>query len=52
MPRVSGTCFPEPNTCHNCERFSKKPFDKSNLRRCTGCYYVTYCDEACQTEHW
>ena len=57
-------CFLPAVTCHNCERKGSDIFqdkkkthtnEKSSQKvysRCAGCMLMTYCDEACQLEHW
>ena len=40
--------------CANCDIFGWEQVDPvvSPLRRCTGCYKVSYCSKECQEEHW
>ena len=40
--------------CVNCEIFNWKQVDpkSSPLKRCTGCYKISYCSKECQEEHW
>ena len=40
--------------CANCVIFGWEQVDPvvSPLRRCTGCYKISYCSKECQEEHW
>ena len=40
--------------CANCDIFGWKQADPtiSPLKRCTGCYKISYCSKECQEEHW
>ena len=39
--------------CYNCAVYDwEHPEDKSTLKKCTGCRFVTYCSQECQREHW
>ena len=40
--------------CANCHIFGWKQVDPtiSPLKRCTGCYKISYCSKECQEEHW
>ena len=40
--------------CANCDIFGWEQVDPvvSPLRRCTGCYKISYCSKECQEEHW
>ena len=42
------------NGCANCKIFNWKQVDPtiSPLKRCTGCYKISYCSKECQEEHW
>ena len=40
--------------CANCDIFVWEQVDPvvSPLRRCTGCWKISYCSKECQEEHW
>ena len=40
--------------CANCKIFKWEQVDPktSPLKRCTGCYKISYCSKECQEEHW
>ena len=39
--------------CANCVIFGWKQVDPTiPLKRCTGCYKISYCSKECQVEHW
>ena len=40
--------------CANCDIFNWKQVDPktSPLKRCSGCYKISYCSKECQEEHW
>ena len=39
--------------CANCVIFGWKQVDPTiPLKRCTGCYKISYCSKECQAEHW
>ena len=40
--------------CANCDIFGWEQVDPvvSPLRRCTGCWKISYCSRECQEEHW
>jgi len=43
----------EEKVCDNCLIYGwKQPEDKSVIRRCGRCKFVSYCSEECQREHW
>jgi len=53
---ITKECFPPAERCMNCLRKHRygimdKP-ELKELKRCTGCHLLTYCDKDCQREHW
>jgi len=53
MASKSGTDF-FGDSCANCKIFNWEQVDPtiSPLKRCTGCYKISYCSKECQEEHW
>jgi len=54
---ITKKCFPTASQCFNCKRKSRDEIIETKepnkeYRRCSGCHLLTYCDEACQKEHW
>ena len=38
--------------CHNCTSLGNPTLNPSNLKRCSACKMLTYCNMQCQREHW
>ena len=54
MARGMPEMGPLERRCANCDVFGWKQVDPtiSPLKRCTGCYKISYCSKECQEEHW
>lgn len=53
---ITKACFSPARHCANCMRKHRYGLDvktdTDDLKRCTGCHLMSYCDKDCQREHW